>query len=80
MAYVRKENEKSHGTEIENDIPSRGYGVTDKMVGVFVDDFVDSGETFKRCKHKVNTLGLDIVATYVTKMNVFNPRPNEKGK
>lgn len=44
MIYVRKANEQCHGSEIECNIPaSKTYAF------YFVDDFVETAETFIRC-------------------------------
>ena len=54
MIYVRKENEKSHGfrTEMAN---------ADCGVLVFVDDFIDSGDTMKYVCAKVSECSPEVV-------------------
>lgn len=51
MAYVRKPEEESHGLQVEySDRPARG---AQDIVGVFVDDFISSGATLRRCRKAV---------------------------
>ena len=61
MVYVRKAGEKSHGELIEDNIAYSKSDDTVKFLAVFVDDFVDSGSTFKRCMRKVLSLPFNIV-------------------
>jgi adenine/guanine phosphoribosyltransferase-like PRPP-binding protein len=45
MVYVRKDNETSHGREVEV-----SEGITENDVFIFVDDFVASGSTYRNVK------------------------------
>ena len=57
MAYVRKSGEKSHGITVE----SRTQGDYTKYKPIFVDDFIDTGKTFKRVKQMISgEFGLDV--------------------
>lgn len=51
MAYVRKDNEKSHGNNVETAYP----GHMEDYELVFVDDFVMSGTTFKFVQEKIHS-------------------------
>lgn len=61
MCYVRKPDEKSHGNpvEISTTLNSRQY-----FTKIFVDDFIDQANTFKRveveCGGEINFLALQI--------------------
>lgn len=52
LVYVRKEHERSHGEPIEisvlNDIEP-----TDRLIPIFIDDFICSGDTFLYVKKQV---------------------------
>lgn len=48
MVYVRKENEDSHGDEIE-----REPFENDNPTFIFVDDFISSGDTKSKCLRKI---------------------------
>jgi orotate phosphoribosyltransferase len=52
MIYVRKKNEDSHGCDVETSV---SFTDPDKVVLVFVDDFISSGETFKAVAKKVKS-------------------------
>lgn len=57
MLYVRKPDEKSHGSRVEIEYP-HGWSMNDegraRLEAVFVDDFIDSGGTL-RDVHEVAT-------------------------
>lgn len=50
MIYVRKENEESHGEKIEYEIPD-GFN---SLTYIFVDDFIDLGETRNWCESRLD--------------------------
>ena len=53
MVYVRKEGEKSHGSEVEHDLKALRRGSdTAPIVLVFVDDLVECGATRRRVTEK----------------------------
>jgi hypothetical protein len=49
MVYIRKENEKSHGYRMEvHGVMSNARNYA--LLPVFVDDFIESGDTFEWCR------------------------------
>lgn len=52
MVYVRKENEDSHGNKIEVSIVEN-FDNTDRLIPIFIDDFVCYGRTFLYVKKQV---------------------------
>lgn len=50
MVYIRKENEKSHGNDVEKEIDRSKHH---DFKFIFVDDFVASGETKRECINKI---------------------------
>lgn len=54
MVYVRKDNEQSHGVQVEHHLASWDM----PLAPVFVDDFLDTGATLRACRTQVENAGI----------------------
>ena len=70
MAYVRKDNERSHGCDVEHCF--KGFPI--EYEGIFVDDFVCNGNTYNRVKTKIFThlhVSVNVACLYSSKMKRY---------
>jgi len=74
MVYIRKQNEVSHGSDIETSLMN--VKKTDDLVPIFVDDFVCNGTTFKyvltRVVNRISYRGMFFNKTSRNVLNIFD--------
>lgn len=87
MVYVRKENERSHGSPIEhNYFDMETVRPNAKRLIIFVDDHIDSGKTRERCITEFLKLVIDSTYRFhnmkfhdnvyqLTEKVIYNPLP-----